>query len=343
MVNEKAVSTVVAEPAPLKLSEAAIETIEHNIALAEKLIVEVLEPGVDYGTIPGVAGMSLWDPGSGKIFAAFNCYPAHQVIYHQEDDSLISWTIEARIIDRKNQDVVATGVGAASTKEPKYKYRWVPNPQHYGFSPEEIKTFRFRDGKYRIPNPEYGELVNTLLQMAAKRAEGDAAKSLPGVGSALRKLFEGKVDRSKQPARKEPDWPGFWGKVGQRGLSEEQVHNLLGVTSVNDWIAEGFSLDQAIATIDDRLRKQRESAGAAPEQGKLVDLTADDLPDFPTLLRIAFRRWNLQPPDVWKALGYARASEVPATLSAWDAYLTLKAIHEPEEKAVEEPPPDQPY
>ena len=53
---------------------------------------------------------------------------------------------------------------------------------------EENKVYEVDE--YRVENPEYGEQVNTIAQMAAKRAETDAAKTLPGVASALRRLFE---------------------------------------------------------------------------------------------------------------------------------------------------------
>jgi len=254
----------VIETAPLELTETAIQTIQHNIGLAQKLVVSVLEKDIDYGRTPGTPANALWDPGAAKVMAAFNCYSGHQVIYHTEEENLISWCIEAQLISRQSQQVVATGVGAASTRETKYKYRWVEKPEEFGYDLEQAKKLKTKQSGYkvlfRIENPEYGELVNTLFQMAAKRAEVDGVKSLPGVGSALKKLFSGGI----KDTRKEPDWAGFWGRVAQLGLSEERVHEILGVTSVNQWIAQGKTLDQAIKFISGKLAPGAQATKEAP-------------------------------------------------------------------------------
>lgn len=272
---EKGTEVSVVEATPpaleLRLTETAIQTIQHNIEMAQKLVIGVLENDIDYGRTPGTPTASLWDPGAAKIMAAFNCYSGHQVLYHTEEDNLISWCIEAQLISRQSQQVIATGVGAASTRETKYKYRWVDKPEEFGYDLEQIKKLKTKQSGrgvlFRIENPEYGELVNTLFQMAAKRAEVDGTKSLPGVGSALKKLFSGGI----KSTRKEPDWGGFWGRVAQLGLSEQQVHEMLGVTSVNQWIAQGKTLDQAIRTLSERLSEP--AASAAKGEGFRIDLT----------------------------------------------------------------------
>jgi len=268
MVQEgKEVTVVESKPPMIKLTDAAIATISHNIKLSERLVFSVLEREVDYGRLPGTAQDGLWDPGASKIMNAFNTYPDYKVIHHVEEDNLISYTIQSILISRESQMVVGTGIGAASTKETKYKYRWVPDPQNYGYSDEEIKTLKVKDVdntslplKYRITNPEYGELVNTMAKMAAKRADVDAAQSLPGVGSALRKLFTGKTSKEKsQP----PNWKTFWNQVSALGLSEEDVHQMLGVKSMKDWLSAGKGLNEAIKVLSDKLAQQG-AASSAP-------------------------------------------------------------------------------
>lgn len=261
----------------LELTETAIQTIQHNIEMAQRLVMNVLEKDIDYGRTPGTPTDSLWDPGAAKIMAAFQSHAKHQVLYHTEEDNLISWCIEAQIISHQTQQIVATGVGAASTRETKYKYRWVDKPEDFGFDLEQAKKLKTKQSGnrvlFRIQNPEYGELVNTLFQMAAKRSEVDAAKSLPGVGSALKKLFTGNI----KDTRKEPDWAGFWGRVAQLGLSEERVHEILEVTSVNQWIAKGKTLDQAIKAISEKLAHNKQPPIAEPAEitgeGFHIDMT----------------------------------------------------------------------
>jgi len=273
MMVEKAtgLSVVEARPPALELTEEAIQTIQHNIQMAERLVMTVLEKDVDYGIHPGTDSFALRDPGASKITNTFNCYPDHKILYSQETDEIITFQVQANLTSRQTGNVVGTGIGSSSTMETKYGFRWVETPEDYGYKREELT--RRRKGKYRIPNPEISDLGNTILKMATKRAEIDACQSLPGVGSALRKLFGA-------PERKQPDWASFWGRVAQLGLSEELVHEMLGVTSVNQWIAQGKTLDEAIRVLSQKLshheppkQKKTEMPTTEPgEEGFSIDL-----------------------------------------------------------------------
>jgi len=225
-MEEKETSIVEAKPEVIKLTDLAIETIADNIKQAEKLVFTVLEKDVDYGIHPGTDSYALRDPGASKIINAFNCYADHKILYSQETEDLITFQIQANLISRQTGRVVGTGIGSCSTMESKYSHRWVENPEDYGYKREELKQ---RKGKYRIPNPEIADLGNTIFKMATKRAEVDACESLPGVGSALRKLFQ-------TPEKGDIDWSTFWARTKQMGLSEDEVHSRLGVKSIYDWL-----------------------------------------------------------------------------------------------------------
>jgi len=351
-----AVQIVEAKPISIRLTDMGIATIQHNIQQAERLVTSVLEPEVDFGLIPGLPGKCLFDPGAGKIMAAFNSYADHEVIHHQEEDTLVSWTIQAKIINRDTQMVVGTGVGAASTREVKYRYRWVPDPQNYGYGPEEIKALKTRSKKnkqtgeiygteYRIENPEYGELVHTLLAMASKRAEVDAVKSLPGVGSALKKLFGGVAMR---PHPEGPDWAMFWGQMNKRGLTEDEARRLLGVRSIkDDWVGRGRTLEEALQVIDSELKASAYvppvsgraaggggQGGGGARQGARVgqavagvgEPTQADLADLTALMRYVNRRWGLQPTQVLAELNISRFSECVEPPRA--VYQRLRAARE---------------
>jgi hypothetical protein len=350
--KENAVAVVESQPTAVKLSTQAIAIIAENVALAEQLVTSVMEHGVDYGRTPGTPQDGLWDPGASKIMAAFNCYPLHEVIFHEESDDLISWTIQAKLVHRNTQEVIGTGLGACSTREKKYKYRWVDDPRPFGYTEEEIKQLQFKDGRYRIENPEYGELVHTLLVMASKRAECDAAKSLPGVGSALRKLFD---PRLKGSLPDEPDYGHFWGIVKGMGINEKSAHQALGVNSMKEWVGTGHTLDEAIMIIGKKLTELvRKKAKTQPEETKernaststtppdegitLEEMTSKQVPDLNCLEFYASRFWGLEPEDVYREMGYRSRKnfEEAGVQEPWDAFLALKSMRE------EEPPePEQ--
>ena len=244
------------KPAPVKLTAEAIQVIKENINMAQRLVCDVLEEGVDYGQLPGTPAPGLWDPGSSKIMAAFNVYPRYTILHSEETASVISKTIESTLISRSSGNIFSTGIGAASTKETKYKYRWGTKEEAikvFGYSAEALDKLKKKAGAdgmlYRVENPEHEELVNTITKMAAKRADVDAVQNLPGVGSVLRKLFQ-------VPKNRRDEWKDFWGKTAQMGLSEEQVHDILGVASVKDWQAQGKTLKEAIAALAKRPQAQ---------------------------------------------------------------------------------------
>lgn len=153
------------------------------------------------------------------------------------------------MIHRPTNEVKATGVGACTTTETKYGYRWVSDPEAYG---HDRQGLRVRQGKFRIPNPEREELENTILKMATKRAEVDAAQSLPGVGTSLARIFSGAGEKPKEP----DPWTQFWAQAGALGLNADQVHQMLGVGSMKEWIAAGRTLKDAITVLSQKIAEQ---------------------------------------------------------------------------------------
>lgn len=327
-------------PVPIKLSTQAIAIIAENIQLAQKLVTEVLEPDIDYGSVPGLRGEFLWDPGTSKILAAFNCFPRHKILEHTDTDEIISWTIEVDIVSRDTQQVVAAGMGAASTRETKYGKRWTKDPTGAGFTEEESNQLRrkeFDPGvvSYQIPNPDIGDLNHTLLVMASKRAESDAAKSLPGVGSALRRLFDGKQGKKSAPPTQSapPDYPHFWTTVKAWGLNEAQAHYLLKVKSMKEWVDSGKSLNDALIELG---RIMFEAAAKAKKEPVIATQTTmpktpgevkkTDVKTLDYFEALAAHFWNLEPEAVYMELGFSGRQNFTeaAVMSASEAFEALR-------------------
>lgn len=328
------------------LSPAAIQAITYDLKMAEQLVSTVLEEGIDYGQTPGVQGKGLWDPGASKIMNAFECYPRHIVLHREETEKVIAWALEATIIHRGTQQIMGAGVGACSTRETKYKYRWVPDPENYGYTRPEIDNLKTRtkDGKmtYRVENPEYGEQVNTIFQMAAKRSETDAAKTLPGVSSALRKLFDpprsvpGRrtapaAERAKEPLNDDsPRWTTFWNAImGLLGDDYEQkAHRMLGVKSMKDWLSSGKSLEEAIRVISLRLSSAQAWDAVTPE----------DVASFHELEILFNKLTRKQPRDMYRELGVASRNDI--TITPWEAFQNLKGTFATQEAPKEPTDPE---
>lgn len=270
----------------LELSVEAIESTKHNILLCEQLVQEVLEENIDFGIIPGVPQPFLWDSGAAKIMAAFNCYAEYSTVRVIDLPGKITFTVYSKLISRSTQQVIATGIGASSTRETKHRYRWVDNPEKDGISRKSCKTRK--DGKFRIPNQDTEDLLNIIAKMAAKRADVDAAQSLPGVASTLRKLFhEPPAKKSKPSTRgqtagastkstteseeKTDNWSWFWAKIKAIGITQSEARDILGINSIkDDWVTlQKRTLDEAYQIIKD--------ASDLIKAGKEVDLEWEKL------------------------------------------------------------------
>lgn len=242
---------------PIMVSPQYVQQTKQSLTLLQSMVRETLKRDRDYGRFPGIQGDFLWDPGASLIISSFNCHAGKRRLLHFTDDSeRISAIFEVPIINNITGVEVGSGVGGASTQETKHKYRWVKNPQEWGLDQEAMATLKSRvdDGKtkYRIQNQEHSELINTIIKMASKRAETDAAESLPGVGSALRELFSGKPATKQEPTTPPTNggnWHKFWANAKAMGLSDTKVHELLGVGHIKDWLQQGHTLEDAIVIL----------------------------------------------------------------------------------------------
>lgn len=338
-----------------KLTKQSISTIKEQMDLAEELVTNLMKLGIDYGQTPGTNGLGLWDAGSAKVIRAFRLYPNHTVLHHEENDEMIHYTIQVHLVNSSGE-IFGSGMGAASTRETKYKYRWVKKADalREGYTEEDLKELKTKAGYnneevlYRIENPEYGELVNTILAMACKRAEVDAARGLPGVGSALRAKFDEKPGAKRAPApdghqggQEDLSLGVFWSMVKGAGLSEDDVHNTLNVKSLKEWKDAGKTYRSAVEHIMKvavgAARGKKESAKKTPQSGTppapkaektAAELKEADIPTLDELIKVCDRLWKLPEIEIFQELGYAsRANFEEAQVStAWEAFLTLKEI-----------------
>lgn len=157
------------------------------------VIQDVLEPGRDYGIVPGTDRPTLFKPGAERIALAGRFKPDFEIVEAEVDhDREIRWkkrdrdgrpregvslgvyryVVRCRLIRRETGEVVGDGLGAASTLESKYVDR-----------PRDVE--------------------NTILKMAEKRAFVGAILTTLGLSDR----FEGDaehVDVEKRRRRAAP-------------------------------------------------------------------------------------------------------------------------------------------
>lgn len=331
---------------PARISAEALSIIEQNITALETFIQNSLIPDIDYGRVKGIPEPFLQDPGSQKIVNAFSCYFEPEILQYtiDPDKELITYIVRVKVIERGSGAVKAEGMGVASTLEQKYGKRWVRDPEDFGYDKEGLRT---REGEYpdkageipifyQIPSPDWGDLVNTLLTMATKRAEMDAAKAMPGVLSALRILFMGETV---------PNWKNFWAKMRDLGFSSDQVHDALYAPSLKDWLAKGKTLAQAEAEVMRKLKPNvtkpssaqkattaptEQKASSGPSQPPLGAQPRDPetIKTMGDLQKACYEDFHLQPKQLLPELGvnsWADLKDTPA-----EAYRKLAAVYGPQ-------------
>jgi len=271
-------------PQALVITPEYVQQQRRSLALLQSMVSDVLARGRDYGSVPGVPSDFLWDPGASMIIASFNCHVGERRIKSLVDDGKkIAVIIEVPLMAFNTGNEVGSGIGASSTLETKHKYRWVENPKEWGYSEEALKTVKseVRDGKtkWHILNPEHDELLNTIIKIASKRAEVDAATGLPGVAAALRELFEKKGTAGK---KSEDDWSTIWSKLKQLGMSDEDVEGVFG-DSLKEWVAQGHTKADILPTAREWLSKNRppQHTVKAPPAGKAAPPEPEESGDEP--------------------------------------------------------------
>ncbi len=333
----------------LAVTPEYVQNTVRSLSLLRHLVQEVLEEGRDYGSVPGIPDF-LWDAGASAIIASFNCHVGQRRIIDMKNDGKnLSIVIEVPLIHNTSQSEVGSGIGATTVAETKYKYRWERNPQDWGYSEEEIAKLetrqRYEHTEYKIINPEPGDLLNTVVKMASKRAEVDAAEALPGAASALKELLSPKSkggyrkSNANRPTRDEDGetarWNNFWSQANvlmgtlakQKKMQvADLVHQMLGVTSMKEWLKSGKSLDDAIRLLGEKL-----ASGSTDTPRQVPDSrTADDITDVDSLVATCEADFGMSENEVFKELGYtSKKSYVDAGIDdPYQSYLVIKSYRE---------------
>jgi hypothetical protein len=144
---------------------------------------EFLVDGSDYGVIPGTDKPTLLKPGAEKIVKLLDLADTYDVVNSLEDwdRGRFHYQVRCRLIAIGSGVVVAEGVGACNSMESRYRWRWVWQDElaQLGQTPQGLRTRPRGDGvQYRVENDDVYSQVNTILKIAKKRAQVDAALSV---------------------------------------------------------------------------------------------------------------------------------------------------------------------
>jgi len=134
-----------------------------------QLFEKVLVFGTDYDRIPGTDKPALLRPGAEMLCMVFRLAPGEAKVIDKFEDwenGIFSYVMGITLNHIDSGKMIASGVGSANSREKKHRYRWNTNE-----AGEDVQVL----------NAEPGDLQNTLIKMASKRAYLDAVSKATGV------------------------------------------------------------------------------------------------------------------------------------------------------------------
>lgn len=159
----------------------SMQSITSFQAIAQKQLVK----DIDYGTISGTQKPTLLKPGAEKLLMILGLRSIYDVVDKVEnfDEGFFAYTVKAKLFH--GDDLITEGLGAANTKETRYRQNEYDSNRHK-------KPW---DGvSYQDPYT----LQNTVLKMAKKRAQVDAALTVGSLSNVFTQDLEDMKDFSNR-------------------------------------------------------------------------------------------------------------------------------------------------
>jgi hypothetical protein len=237
--------------------EHRITQLKEGMARVKRIHQELMDPEVDYGVIPGTDKPTLKQPGSEKLLLFYRFAPRFEVeskFGDGLDTPPISVVVHCFVhLGSHDGPIVNEGVGAATFWEKRYRYRRgeracpscsatgtvIKGKEEFGggwlcfakkggcgakFGIDDPAITQQVVGD--IENPDPFDLFNTLVKMAAKRAQVDATKRATGTSALYTQDIEDmdQADREAGPTTPSPSRGQQRAQQSTRGAEREKSH-----------------------------------------------------------------------------------------------------------------------
>ena len=173
-----------------------VSAVMQKIAQFQTIVQSTLKKNHDYGVIPGTTKPTLLKPGAEKILTLMGMTSEYEITEKIQDyeNGFFAFTIKCTLLRQSMK--ITEGLGHANTKESRYSKRWVSEKKiPEGIDKKSLQT-REKDGKYGtyteylMTNDDPYTLANTVLKMAKKRAQVDAALTVASLSEIFTQDIE---------------------------------------------------------------------------------------------------------------------------------------------------------
>src|ERR1041385_6858390 len=173
-----AVATVSSNTDLITHAQTATQMKSH-LKIIQDVVGSVMKDNVHYGKIPGTgqnAKPALLKPGAEILCVTFRIAPSFEWEDLSDHDS-VRYRVKCKGTHQLTGVLLGEGVGECSSNEEKYKWRRPICKEEFDDTPEDRRRERYRRGqggghyKEQQIRMEPADIANTILKMAAKRAQ----------------------------------------------------------------------------------------------------------------------------------------------------------------------------
>lgn len=271
MTTEVVSTTESTAPAVLAFNPIELVAIQADVLLArrqsvERVVKEVMVPGVHFGEIPGVKGKSLLKPGTEILAASFQLGIDYEIETIPDDDGR-RYVVKALITHQPTGAYLGSGMGECSTNETKWKWRGAHDKEVADTQADRRRKKYTKDGReYWQVRQEVADVGNTVLKQACKRAAADAVLAVLGVRGVV-------LDSDPVAQASRPQAPRGRPPLARAGAAK--VKEMVAAAA-----AKGINEDEILARLKvDRGFKGSAIADVSPDDCAWVAKGISDLPD----------------------------------------------------------------
>ena len=218
----------------------SVQQVEERARLIQQVLHRVMQRGIHYDVIPGTDKPTLLQPGAEKLAVTFRLAPNFLCVDRLEEweQGFFAYRFRCELLHQVTGTLVASAEGSCNSRERRYR------------------------------NQDAYTIANTVLKMAQKRAFVAAVIKATGASDLFTQDLEDYDEvpwaagrggerggaRPAEPAAARPQrgpsrWSLFWGRVREMGYANPEVHQALGVRRMEEWEAQGHTLDEALEAL----------------------------------------------------------------------------------------------
>ena len=167
--QSRALAEVPRHHGEIEMLDAA--AVKGRVQAIQKVMAALMRDGTHFGTIPGSDRPFLFKAGAEKLAMTFQIGVKTTITESRVTPEEAFYQAQATAFALDGREL-GSAPGVCSTAEKKYRWKAPIHPKEFEAAAEHLKRVAFtRDGKeLRQVRQDAGELLNTIMQMAAKRA-----------------------------------------------------------------------------------------------------------------------------------------------------------------------------